>query len=202
MNDAQQIPQKIAIIGAGWVGVSAALELRKRGYEVTIYEKNADIFRGVSGTYGLRIHEGPHYPRSENTRKSCQRGHIRFRENYPDLVVPHEYSIYGFGDIDADGNPPKVDPETFRSVCQESQDCREIDPNYWGYHNLLNAFTVDEPSTVVGDRLRSEFWKYLNDANVDIICNYHVNNVLECCDFGRSPILIGEPCLPAWQISA
>jgi phytoene desaturase len=35
--------KKIAIIGAGVAGVSAALRLNKRGYEVTVYEKNSYV---------------------------------------------------------------------------------------------------------------------------------------------------------------
>ena len=35
--------KKIAIIGAGVAGVSAALRLHKRGYAVTVFEKNSYI---------------------------------------------------------------------------------------------------------------------------------------------------------------
>lgn len=172
-----QRPQTVAIIGAGWVGVSSAIELCKRGYDVTLYEKNADIFCGVSGTYGLRLHEGPHYPRSATTRKSCQRGHLQFRAQYPDVVIGHAYSVYGLGDLDADGHPSKVDPATFRAVCQEAKDCREIDPYQWGYQHLVNAFTVTEPSVAVGARLRNAFWKYLKEAGVHVVCRYQVRHV-------------------------
>lgn len=169
--------KEIAIIGGGWVGCSTALELRKKGFKVTIFEKSADIFEGESGKFGLRLHAGPHYPRSANTRKSCQDGLIDFRNVYPELVIKNAHSIYGLGIKDIDGQPSKVDPETFRSVCHELESCQEIAPDAWGYEGLHNAFDMDEPSLAVGSRLRDSFKKYLLDAGVSVVCKYEVKDV-------------------------
>ena len=84
---------KIYIIGSGWYGCHIALVLAKLGYEVTILEKNKDIFQGTSGQFGIRLHEGPHYPRSKLTRESCRRNGEEFKQCYPELVIPHCYSL-------------------------------------------------------------------------------------------------------------
>ena len=45
-------PTRVAIIGGGFTGLSAALDLCKAGCEVTIYEKDNDI-GGLAGLVGL-----------------------------------------------------------------------------------------------------------------------------------------------------
>ncbi|MBA2711068.1 MAG: FAD-dependent oxidoreductase [Tatlockia sp.] len=166
----------LAIIGAGWYGCHLALALRKQGHSVTLYEKNPFIFSEVSGKCGVRLHRGPHYPRSPKTRENCQRGLDQFIETYPNLVVEHEYSIYALGNKDANGNPPKVSQEVFESVGKECKGYKPVNPVNYGYTNLLNAYSVDEPSIVVGDRLREAFTEYLKEAGVDVICNYEITS--------------------------
>jgi|GEM_PF-1538534 len=194
----QQLPpaimarkKKIAIIGAGWYGCHIARALQLAGYEVTLFESHDDIFKGISGEFGIRLHTGPHYPRSKETRRSCREGYTEFIETYPDLIIPHEYSIYGLGTLDANNEPSKVDLETFKTVCKEVREIedsreinsknnlqtREIDPKKWGYDNLLSAFDANEPSIALGKLLREEFRKYLSDAGVKVVCNYKVNQL-------------------------
>ncbi len=169
----------IAIIGGGWVGCMVALMLRKQGHTVTIYEKNSDVFQGISGKYGLRIHLGPHYPRSERTRQSCQDGLKEFLHDYPELLVHLEHAIYALGTEDVDGNPSKVSAEVFEAVCRESEayGAKPIDPTVFGYTNLNTAFDMDEPSGLVGDRLREVMKRYLMEAGVEVKCNCSVQDI-------------------------
>lgn len=53
--------KKIAIIGAGIAGVTAALRLHKRGYQVTVYEKNSYVGGKMNEFYqdGFRWDTGP-----------------------------------------------------------------------------------------------------------------------------------------------
>ncbi|KAL2788147.1 hypothetical protein BJX66DRAFT_264474 [Aspergillus keveii] len=102
-------PKTVAIIGSGWSGCHTALELSSTGkYTVTILEKSADIFAGVSGQFGIRIHRGPHYPRSSGTRESCRRSFDRFTEKYRDLVVPVDPAVYSLARYDSMGKESKV----------------------------------------------------------------------------------------------
>lgn len=169
---------KIAIVGAGWYGCHIALELAKAGHEVTIYEEKNDIFNGLSGEYGIRLHRGPHYPRSDKTRESCHRGFEQFIATYPELVIQNSYSIYSLAKApDADGKLPKVDSATFKAVCEETKTCRPIDPKQYGYENLDSAYDLDEPSIAVGDKLREYFKKRLKDAGIKIVRGCKVEKV-------------------------
>lgn len=169
--------KKIAVIGGGWYGCHIARVLKLAGYDVTLFESCEDIFKGISGNLGIRLHAGPHYPRSEKTRKSCREGFAEFIETYPDLVIKHAYSIYGLGTLDANGNPPKIDIEKFRAVGKEVKS-REIEPKDWGYSNLQAALDVEEPSILLGDSLREKFRTYLRSAAVKVVCNAKVHNLV------------------------
>jgi FAD dependent oxidoreductase len=173
---------KIAVIGAGWYGCHIARILKKSGHEVILFEKAPDIFSNISGKFGIRLHAGPHYPRSQKTRNSCHQGFEEFYKTYPELIIEHEYSIYGLGNKDADGEPPKIDRETFNSVCKESKTCQEINPEERGYRNLIAAVNINEPSIVIGTRLRETFKKYLKDENIKLITNVEIKKFEKCND--------------------
>lgn len=168
---------KIAIIGSGWHGAHVALVLKQSGHEVTVFERNKEIFGGISGSFGIRIHAGPHYPRSSETRKNCRRCLNEFRETYPELVVPHEYAIYGLGAMDADGEAPKIDKPEFVAVAKETPDCVLVDLQHWPYKSLQCAINVDEPSALLGRPLREKFIKYLQDKQIPIHTNYTVKTL-------------------------
>jgi hypothetical protein len=180
---------KIGIIGGGWTGCHLALCLVKKGHSVTILERNTDIFEAVSGNFGIRLHKGPHYPRSEKTRERCRITHSKFCASYPDLVVEHEYAVYGLGSIDSLGNPPKVTVDEFTAVCFEDPTCKLIDLENSEYRNLLMATDMEEPSIAVGNRLRETFRRYLQEAGVTIITNYEVTKLHET--FTTNMTLVG-----------
>lgn len=169
---------KIAIIGAGWYGCHLALSLQIQGHAVTLFEKNSDIFQQISGKFGIRLHLGPHYPRSASTRESCRKGFDEFKQRYPELIVEHDYSIYGLGELDADNLPSKVDKDVFESVCNESDTTQFIDTEAWGYKQLLSAATMDEPSIVLGEELRKHFKVYLSETDVLIRLNTEITDLI------------------------
>lgn len=172
----------VAIVGAGWYGSHVACVLSKLGYQVTLFEKNTDIFSGTSGTFGVRLHLGPHYPRSSATRKGCHTGFVEFCKKYPQLINWHEYSIYGLGTLDANNEPSKIGLDQFKTVCKESNTYREIDLKKSGYQNLLFAVTVEEPSIVVGERLRKIFKSLLKKAGVKVICGITITSLESSTD--------------------
>jgi hypothetical protein len=174
---------KIAIIGAGWNGCHLALTLEQEGHEVQVYEKLPEIFSKISGSFGIRLHAGPHYPRSTETRKSCHKGFELFKKTYPELIIPHEYSVYALGKEDADDNPPKVNKEEFQKVCDESESCKSIDMEQFGYKGLISAYNIDEPSIALGERLRKFFSKRLEKEGIEVHYNYTVTE-LKQMEFG------------------
>ncbi len=168
---------RIGIIGGGWYGCHTARALRKAGHEVFIFEKKPMIFDQISGNFGIRLHAGPHYPRSQKTRQSCHRDYELFVSEYPELVVEHDYSIYALGETDANGNPSKTSYNDFKSVCEEFQTLGEIDIRTMGYQGLVSAWNLKEPSVLVGNYLRKKFNGYLSNLGINIICNFNVTRL-------------------------
>ena len=158
----------IAIIGAGWTGCHLALELAKDGHRITLFDKGNDILSGVSGDFGIRLHRGPHYPRSRKTRESCHTSFSKFSKAYSDLVVGLDESIYAHGVSDALGKPSKVSSSAFRSVCYETTECCEVDPQTVCMANVGAAFDLKEPCVVIGQRLRTYLNERLASSSIDV----------------------------------
>ena len=88
---------KIAIIGAGIFGLTAAIKLAENGYPVSIIEKGADILTGASGINQYRMHRGYHYPRSISTAEKCRDSFVSFQENFPESVISDTQQYYCIG---------------------------------------------------------------------------------------------------------
>lgn len=169
--------EAVCIIGGGWYGTHLALCLSPF-YLVTLLEKNSRPFSDISGAFGIRLHTGPHYPRSSETRENCRKGGIAFKEYYPELVNDHSHSIYAYGQKDAQGKPPKVDAESFKAICHESGNCTEIPPEDLGYAGIDFAMDIpQESSLVLGSRLRDTITGKLRSANVTTRYNFRVTRI-------------------------
>ncbi len=165
----KKMAKKIAIIGAGIYGCQIALTLKEQGFEVILYEKNEMILSEISGNFGIRLHEGLHYPRSSKTRKSCLRGRQEFEATYPELVNNHDHSLYGLSNIDATNSPSKVTPEQFKKLASESSDFKIVeDVSEFGYTNLTTAIDTKEPTLVLGAKLRKGFNLHLQNKKIDL----------------------------------
>lgn len=185
--------KKICVIGGGWYGCHIALKLAEEGYSVTLMEKNPSLFSGISGKFGVRLHAGPHYPRSDSTRAGCRSGLEEFQAKYPEFVNEHSYSIYALGNRDAEGLPSKVDLEQFRRVCAETESV-EIEPSSWGYRDMQAAINVKEPSIVVGRRLARGFEHRLSEAGVEVVYECEVTGIATESDGVHVERKRGIPC--------
>lgn len=168
------------IIGAGWYGCHLALTLKQKGFKVILLEQNSEIFRGISGTCGIRLHAGPHYPNSPETRLNCQSEFERFKHTYGDLILEHLYAIYALMEYDSNGQISKVDKDLFSKVCRERHDLfnpHEFDPTEYGFSNLITAFNLNEPSIVIGNRLRDYFKKRLQEEGIPVYTDQAVNYI-------------------------
>lgn len=173
---------KVVIIGGGWFGCGVALRLAQLDlYEITLLDKNENILQGTSGTFGIRLHKGPHYPRSAATRLSCRQTFDAFSQGYPDFIQEHLYSVYSLAKVrDSANNAPKVSKGVFKEVCEEAEKplaCPEINMEDMGYQNLEGAWNLNEPSILVGEALRKKLLAKLNQANIELLCNYHVSEI-------------------------
>ena len=87
---------KIAIVGGGIFGVTAAIKLAQKNLSVDLFERNGDILQEASGINQYRLHRGHHYPRSKDTVSSIMKAEPAFRKEYSEAVidnVEHYYCI-------------------------------------------------------------------------------------------------------------
>jgi hypothetical protein len=78
---------RIDVIGAGIFGCTAAIHLKREGYEVEVYERSDDILTGATGHNQFRLHRGYHYPRSPQTGRQCRAGNESFMQEYGNAVI-------------------------------------------------------------------------------------------------------------------
>ncbi len=79
--------KKIGVVGGGIFGCTAAIELSKRGHEVTLYEQHSDILSEASSINQYRVHRGYHYPRSITTASSCKKSHLDFINGFRQAII-------------------------------------------------------------------------------------------------------------------
>ncbi|MBX4206184.1 FAD-binding oxidoreductase [Candidatus Parcubacteria bacterium] len=107
---------KIAVVGAGIFGITAAVKLAEAGHDVDLYEKNAEILSAASGINQYRLHRGYHYPRSRSTALSSKYAEESFRREYGAAVIDgneHYYSIAKEGS--------RVSGREFLKFCKECE---------------------------------------------------------------------------------
>ena len=85
---------RIAIVGAGIFGVSAAWLLAKNGYPVDLFEEKGDILQAASGINQYRLHRGYHYPRSRETVLMSIKGESGFKRAYGGSIMNHDIGHY------------------------------------------------------------------------------------------------------------
>ncbi len=73
---------KIAVIGGGLFGCTAAIYAARAGHDVTLFEQNYDIMLEASKVNQFRLHEGYHYPRSDETVEECHESMEPFLSEY------------------------------------------------------------------------------------------------------------------------
>ena len=106
--------KRIGIIGAGIFGLSIGIELAKRGYDITIFDRAKDILCGASTINHLRHHYGFHYPRSKDTVLEIQKARQNFEKEFGECIgefFPDYYWCCKEG--------TKTTPENFIKFCDE-----------------------------------------------------------------------------------
>lgn len=170
-------PKRIIIIaGAGWYGSHIAIQLSKAGHSVLV-EKEDRIVSQCSGKFGIRVHRGPHYPRSPGTRLACQSVFHRFCDTYPELVHEHEESIYAYENLDEQVLPSKISLEDFENVSYETKDAQRLDDEeIFRFGDIAAAFELREPSIAIGAELRRSLEKRLCETSVERMFETEVQN--------------------------
>ena len=162
--------KKIAVIGAGWFGCHIATELIKEGFDVTIYEKEKNIFLNGSGNNTNRLHLGYHYPRSFATRKISLDGFKKFTKYYPKFSRPIESNIYAI----ANSKLNKTSVDKFEEVLKESKLKYSLIPQKKIKLNHIKKAYLTHERIVLFYKARTYFQSFLKK---NIIFNKKIKSV-------------------------
>lgn len=86
---------RVAVVGGGIFGCTAAVELARTGARVTLYERHPGLLMGATRAHQGRIHRGYHYPRDPRAG-TLNRHADRLAARFPTAVVrsnTHRYLI-------------------------------------------------------------------------------------------------------------
>ena len=86
----RELQPRVAVVGAGLFGCTAALEMAASGYTVDLYERHEDIVQEASAINQYRVHRGYHYPRSDETVNECLSAIPLFMKSYGMAVMKTE----------------------------------------------------------------------------------------------------------------
>ena len=158
--------KRIAVVGGGIFGLTAALWLDAAGFAVDVYESREDILLGASGANQLRSHRGYHYPRSSETIISCNQSTPRFEEAFSSAIVKDAKRFYA---IPTEGS--RVRPEEYLRILDEHQlpytvsECVLLDPSKISLVIEVKEHAIDIHA------LKREFKQRLDASRVRMIFN-------------------------------
>ena len=103
---------KVAVIGGGLFGCTAAVYAARAGHEVHLYEVKPKLMQGATSCCYYRLHRGYHYPRSDETALESLEAEHSFREEYGECVIDGGQQFYAIPGI------AQVTPDEFAEFMQ------------------------------------------------------------------------------------
>ena len=172
---------RVAVVGGGIFGTTAAVELSRRGHTVDLYEREDDLLQAASGVNQYRLHRGYHYPRSSETATDCRNSEIVFREAFAPAVLDKSDHYYAVAARDS-----LTSRDDYLAFCAAHQLETEI-----GRPDVL-----DPASVAVSVRVREQMFdpdvlrtlvrENLRDAGVTV----HLGTEVDMADLGFADIVV------------
>ncbi|MBI2670130.1 MAG: FAD-dependent oxidoreductase [Candidatus Yanofskybacteria bacterium] len=154
---------KIAVVGGGIFGVTAAVHMARAGFNVDLFEKEKDILQAASGINQFRLHRGYHYPRSAETMRDCLRAERSFLKEYGGATIDNEehyYCIAKQGSL--------VSANEYKNVCRKiGLEYVMAKPNLVN-HDKLELSARGEEKRIDPTALRKICWQKLKKAKVNV----------------------------------
>jgi len=158
---------KISVIGAGIFGCTTAWKMAKKGYDVTLYEKNDDIMKQASNINQYRLHRGYHYPRSKETAIQSQWGETSFIKEYGDAIVngdiEHYYCIAK--------EDSKVNAEQYQDFLKDMNLYYKKKKLDFMHKNVVDLVVEVKELLFNPNKLRDICWDKLNKYGVNVALN-------------------------------
>ena len=85
---------RVAVVGGGIFGVTAAAKLSRAGFDVSLFEQNRDLLQAASGINQYRLHRGYHYPRSDSTAASSRDSEASFIREFGSAIIKGTRHFY------------------------------------------------------------------------------------------------------------
>lgn len=160
--------KRIGIIGAGWYGLYIASVLQN-DYDVTIFDKESEIFTSSSAKNQNRLHLGFHYPRNYTTRSKCKKYFDLFlnkfeKEGIIETVNNNWYVI---------SKRSLLDYQTYYSIYSyEHYDMELIDNNH--FNNIDGKIINVSEKYINPEKVKAYFESILN---VKYVLGYKVTDI-------------------------
>jgi hypothetical protein len=170
---------KVAILGGGIFGATAAYVLARSGFKVTLFEKNPHLFSGASLINHNRHHFGFHYPRSPQTARQCMESRDSFNSLYADSLIADFDNYYCVG------KDSRLAANEYLAFCTEMNlpFIEQMPPHsIVDSEKIVLGLKVEEPIYNL-DKLRSICIGQLNSPRILVLPNHEVTNATENGDF-------------------
>lgn len=162
------VSKNIAIIGTGWYGCYVAEYLLDHfnDLNITLIDKNDELFSGSSYNNQNRLHLGFHYPRCSITQHKCKKYFDRFIKRYGNVLEDIGKNLYAIA------NDSKITYEDFVKLYADSD-----------YELITNDFLINIDSDLIKTNEKyinfvktKEYFrmKFSNHNRVKVITNYSV----------------------------
>ncbi len=162
--------KRVAVVGGGIFGATAAIYAARAGHQVHLFEKESDVLQAASGINQYRLHRGYHYPRSSDTARSAKHADNSFREEYREAVIENGRHIYA---IAKEGS--LVGKDAFLAFClEQGLFVKEIEAKPHLNPDTVALVVEGEESWMDPDALRRVVLEKLKQAGVELHLNTHV----------------------------
>lgn len=128
---------RIAVIGGGLFGSTAAIYAARAGYDVDLFEAKNDLMQGATASTYCRVHRGAHYPRHAQTGRESRFAEKSFRAEYGPAIIDKGSQFYVVPEV----------PENHVTIKQFAQ---FLDSEGLYFSEEVGVFKVQEPRVNLG----------------------------------------------------
>src|SRR5690606_15444813 len=163
--------KRIAVVGGGVFGCTAAIKFKEAGYDVDLFEKEDEIFKAASGINQYRFHRGYHYPRSKDTVNTLKLSIPLFKKEYGDCLIDHYDHYYAIAKEDS-----KITGRQFLDFCDELSLEYKIESPDFLSNDMFDLVVFVEESIIDPIKLKHIILDRIKKTGVNLFLNSYFNS--------------------------